>query len=193
MSLLSIEAALLTGGASRRMGQDKASMKVHGRPIAYRIATSLFREGIPVTVLGREPLEGFSFQQDQEEFAGPLSALANYKPQRQEVFAVSCDLPLFDAALVRLLHDELAKDPSKEAAVPVIGDQLQPACALYRASAWRFMPDLMKQEKKSLMAWIDKLSLIKVDEAVLRSKNIDPISLCGANTPEDFARLIRPE
>ena len=190
MSIAQTEAVLLTGGASRRMGRDKSLMEVAGRPMADRIGMGLVQAGLPVTVLGREPLEGFSFLRDREELAGPLAALAGFAPRLPFVFVVACDLPFFDPAVVGVLEKVFGKSPAGEAVVPVIGEKLQPACALYRSNAWAFLPDLLAQGKRSLMAWLESLNMVRVTEAELAAAGIAPHTLAGANTPEDFARLL---
>ena len=95
-----IEAVLLTGGASRRMGEDKAALLVDGEPLGHRTARVLAEAGYPVTVLGAEPLEGHGFQRDASPHEGPLTALRRFKPTAEAVFVAACDMPVFDSRLV---------------------------------------------------------------------------------------------
>src|SRR5690349_7725088 len=120
---MEIEAVLLTGGASSRMGQDKAKMLVHGEPMAARIARLLSESGIPVTVCGREPLDGCSFLADDAAFQGPFVALSRFEPRAPFVFVASCDLPGFSASVVELLRARIA---DRDAAIPVMEGPMQP-------------------------------------------------------------------
>ena len=156
-----IEAVLLTGGASRRMGQDKSKMLVQGEPLGARIARLLVWAGYPVTVCGREPLAGHSFLADASEFAGPLVALSQFRATREFVFVVSCDLPGFDPRIVGRLADELG---GKDAVIPSREGRLQPLCALYRSTAFPIAAELVGKGEQRIFAWVDRLRVREVDD-----------------------------
>src|SRR4051812_28771963 len=99
-SSFSLEAVLLTGGASRRVGEDKAKLLVEGEPLARRISRLLIDSAIPVTVLGGEPLPDCEFLADEEAFRGPLAAISRFIPSREYVFVCSCDVPGFSPELI---------------------------------------------------------------------------------------------
>ncbi len=181
-----IEGVLLTGGASRRMGADKARLMVDGEPLAERIARSLAEHCSRVTVLGREPLDGCDFLEDQEEFAGPLIALSRFAPTADAVFVVSCDLPRFDGRLVPFL-DSLRD--GWQAVVPQADAHLQPLCAVYSAEAWTHLNHTVEEGKRSLMAWLERLRYRTVDPEEIADAGIDPLAIRGANSPEEWARL----
>lgn len=178
-----IEAAVLTGGQSRRMGEDKASLQINGVPQAERIVRSLRAAGIEVTTLGRAPVEGASFLADEEEFRGPLAALARFKPTADAVFVSSCDLPRFDASLVRFLADRLG---GHESAVPFVDGYRQPLCALYRRSAW----DKLPTERQCAMGWLEALDVVLVSEQELLDAGVSPASTRGANSREELDRVL---
>lgn len=181
-----IEGVLLTGGASRRMGADKARLVVDGEPLAERIARSLAEHCSRVTALGREPLDGCNFLEDQEDFAGPLIALSRFVPTANGVFVVSCDLPRFDGRLVSLL-DSLRE--GWQAVVPQADGHLQPLCALYSADAWGELAGTVEEGKRSLMAWLENLRYRTVDPEEIADAGIDSLAIRGANSPEEWAQL----
>lgn len=183
-----VEAVLLTGGASRRMGEDKAGIPIDGVPQAQRIADALGALGIPVTILGRAPIPGHGFLPDSDEFAGPLSALARFEPDADAVFVCSCDLPLFDARIVSAL---LAALGDKDAAVPKVSGFRQPLCALYRSRALALMPNVLSQKGACAMRWLDTLDHVVVGEDELAAVGLDPQCAQGANTREEFERMLR--
>lgn len=185
-----IEAVLLTGGASRRMGADKASLLIQGVPQAERIALGLQRAGLPVTVLGRMPIERCSFVLDAEEFAGPLSALARFEPSADFVFVCSCDLPRFDSLLVQFLRQRIG---AHEAAVPVVNGWRQPLCALYRGSAFEKLGPILDSGHGCAMSWLDSLDHVVLAEEAMRESGIDPLCAQGANTREEWDELLGPE
>src|SRR5579862_4903187 len=179
ISMNQIEAILLTGGASRRMGADKAGITVQREPLAARIARLLAERGVPVTVCGRDPIEGHGFMRDAEEYAGPLVALAGFVPSHEFVFVVSCDLPRFETAVVDLL---LARIGSQDAAIPIVGDRAQPLCALYRAQSLTIAGSLVQSGERRVMSWVGRLDLVLVPE-------IEPAWVANVNTPEELRAL----
>ena len=185
---MDVEAVLLTGGASRRMGADKAGLLVHGVPQATRIALALLGAGIPVTVLGRSPIEGCSFLQDAEEFAGPLTAIARHEPSLEFVFVCSCDLPRFDPHLVGFLRERIR---THVAAVPEVNGWRQPLCALYHRSAFDQLTAVLARERSCAMGWLDALDHVRIGEEAMRESGLDPLCAQGANTREELDELLR--
>ena len=183
---MEIEAVVLTGGASRRMGEDKASLLIEGVPLAERIVSTLLAAGLPVTVLGRSPVQRAAFIEDAKDYAGPLSALAAFAPSAEFVQVLSCDLPLFDPGIVSLLRGEIGE---MDAAVPVVGGYRQPLAAMYRASAFDIVSAILESGRQSMMAWLGALKSVEVLEDRLRADGIDPRSLTGVNTPQELASL----
>jgi len=181
---MTLEAVVLTGGRSRRMGQDKASLSIEGVPQARRIVNQLASHGLAVTILGREPIEGAAFLKDKEEFGGPIAALAAFTPTTDAVFVTSCDLPNFDVALIDLLSQKIG---TAEACAPVTDGFRQPLCALYKREAFDKLASL---EDQCAMSWLNALDTQLVSEDELRSAGIDPASTRGANTPEEFAEAV---
>ena len=182
-----IEAFLLTGGASRRMGRDKASLLVDGAVLAERIARSLSDYGIKVTVVGRSPLPGYDFIRDEVEFGGPLLAVAGIAAARPFAVLVACDLPEFDARIVNLLRTKLG---DSDAAVPDVAGRLQPLCALYRSSALEEARLLAKAGEQAIIAWLHRLDVTRVTEEDLRAAGIAPSTVRGVNTPEELRRSL---
>jgi molybdopterin-guanine dinucleotide biosynthesis protein A len=156
-------------------------------PLAERIVRSLRVIDVPVTVLGREPVEGAEFLADSEQFAGPLAALSHFRPSRELVFVVSCDVPRFDASLVKVLEGRMGEH---EAVVPVADGWRQPLCALYRASAFERLATVVASGRRSVMAWVDALRVVEVDEEELASLGVDPDAVRGVNTPEELQRAL---
>ena len=185
-----IEAALLTGGASRRMGRDKAKLEVDGRPLAETVASRILSAGIPVTVLGPDLIPGCSLQQDATPHAGPLVALSCFCPRAEYVFVCSCDLPLFDGRLIEVLAD-LIED--MDAAIPLSQGRPQPLCALYRAGVLSGLREWLQHGSRRVMEWIETLSCTKVSEERLERRGISRYSVLSANTPEELALLLSPE
>jgi|GEM_PF-802279 len=185
---MSMEAVVLAGGESRRMGRDKATLPIDGVPQAERIVRSLAGIGVPSTTLGGEPVPGATFLADAERFAGPVAALARFEPKADLVFVASCDLPRFDPALVNALRSRLG---DHDAAVPLVDEWRQPLCGLYRASAFAHLPELVKEDIRCATKWLDRLSVRLVGAEELQAAGVDPAAALGANTPEELEAALK--
>ena len=175
-----IEAVLLTGGASRRMGRDKATLPIDGEAQAARIVRLLSEAGIATTVLGKAPAPGAEFLVDDETVHGPIDALRRFRPKSEFAFVLSCDLPRFDARLVSVLRDAIR---TADAAAPFVDGFRQPMVALYRRAAF----DRIPEDAICPMGWLNALDAVLVDEAALGDL---ADATRGANTPEELARLV---
>lgn len=185
---MEIEGVLLTGGASRRMGKDKAHLNVDGEVLAERIARNLRDHCSRVTVLGREPLVGCAFLADAEEFAGPLVALSRFTPTADLIFVASCDLPRFDGQIIPFLIPLLK---GAQAVLPQNDGHVQPLCTVYTANAWISLQEAVREGKKSLMAWLERIQYRTVTPEELAKAGFDPRAFQGANSPEELAELLK--
>ncbi|MBS1722889.1 MAG: molybdenum cofactor guanylyltransferase [Armatimonadetes bacterium] len=179
---MKVEAVLLTGGGSRRMGSDKAKILVDGRPLGEVLAQELASVTGRVTVLGQEPLEGYAFLADQKAQAGPLSALRSFRPTADFVFVCACDLPRFNRTVVTSLQDFMG---DHDAVIPSVEGRLQPLCALYRAEAFALVPS----GAQSMTAWIEMLRVKTVTEDDLEELGVPLLAVLGANTPGEWSSL----
>lgn len=186
MDARDIEVAILAGGASTRMGADKAMLPLDGIPIIERWVTMFGRVGMPVVLLGGQAQEGARFLADQEALAGPLAALAGLVPRRPFVFLASCDIPGLHPYVPLGLRRAIGE---AEAVVPVIEGRAQPLCGLYRADAIARVAALHASGERRVMRWLDSLDARYLDEAALAEAGIEPFRTCGANSPEEWARL----
>ncbi|MGH9029117.1 MAG: molybdenum cofactor guanylyltransferase, partial [Acidimicrobiales bacterium] len=131
----SVAGILLTGGTSRRMGFDKASMLVDGIPCAARVAAVMLRVVTDAVEVG-PGVSGLPVISEEPRGGGPLvalcagmSALEAIGPARSTL-VLACDLPFVTVAVLRTL----AGWPGKSSVVPVVGGRPQPLCARWSAS-----------------------------------------------------------
>lgn len=174
---------MLQGGSSRRMGQDKALIEVGGVALARHIAGELAHNGWPPTLLGGDPLPPYPHRADPVPCAGPLAALRAAEPGTGLVFVCSCDVPRFEGRVATVFEQLLGKH---DAVVPQIEGRAQPLAGLYRASAWERLPATGDR----VMAWLDRLDVLSLDEQALRQAGVPPIALRGANTPQELQALL---
>ena len=186
---MDVEAVLLTGGASRRMGSDKASLSVGTTTLAERTLAEFDRVHVPVTVLGRTPIEGRSFLPDAEDYAGPALALARFAPSHASVFVCSCDLPNFNADIVSAFIPLIS---GHEAALPAVGGRPQYLCALYTSAALARLKQMVENlQVRSMQRFVETLDARLVDEDELESLGVSPLSVVGAITPQEMRQALK--
>ncbi len=104
--------AILAGGASRRMGRDKALLEWDGMTLLHRTAALALGTGLPVLVVGRDAPAGWalpavSFIPDDVPGQGPLGGLVAALTRRAPVIALACDMPLLEARALAWLTAEV--------------------------------------------------------------------------------------
>lgn len=187
----SVAGMLLTGGASRRMGTDKASIVIGvGRTCAQTVATRLSTVATPVIEVGPGK-SGLTAVADDEPAAGPLAAIATgWKSLRDmghanAVLILACDLP---AVTVDLL-EFLARFPSLDTVVPVVNGRAQPLCARFSATSLDTCQHLVAEGRRSLRALLETTTVTWIEQETW-STVADERCFADIDTPEDLARLV---
>jgi molybdopterin-guanine dinucleotide biosynthesis protein A len=190
--MLEVEGFILVGGASSRMGKDKAQLFLGGQRFVERIALALGSITERVSVVGDKG-SGAAWNlanvpdvhADWGALGGLHAALCAARAPWAAV--VACDLPFVNGELfVRLAS--LGQD--YDAVVPVQADgRRQPLCALYRVAS-------CKETAQSLIAVGERRPRALLDR--VRTRLVAPeelADLSGAqnffsniNTPQDYAR-----
>jgi molybdenum cofactor guanylyltransferase len=179
-----LDALVLMGGRSTRMGQDKYALEMSGDTLLQRTRNLLKTECQQVYVSGREDQKEMisDFIPDRLLDMGPiggiLSAMESFPDRAFLVCAV--DLPRLSSDLVATLIRE--RDPFKVATAFTIDGFNEPLCAIYEPHA-----------KAELYQAIGRGR--KCPRSVLKRANTklipcpEPDAMGNANTPEDFQRL----
>lgn len=182
-------AAVLTGGASRRMGTPKADLVVDGAPMALRVAGAATDAGAWSVVAVGRPVAGLEHVVEDEPGAGPLGAVlaALRWAAGEPVLVLACDLVAPSAAAMRAVFDELAGDADADLAVPVAAGRVQ-----WLHGAWRSGPptvsavhDAFARGERSLHGAAGSLRVRRVEAAdVAPFRDADrPSDLPGGGSP----------
>jgi molybdopterin-guanine dinucleotide biosynthesis protein A len=175
---------LLTGGASRRMGRDKAELVVAGERLADRAARVLTAVCDPVLEVGpgASSLRAVS---DDSPRAGPLAALVSGSAALRadghdgSVILLGVDLPFIGVPLLELL----AGYPSTDTVVPIADEVRQSCCARYAPAALDTATQLVVRGERALHELLTTVPVVEVPEAEW-----------GAVAPSDaFADLDTPD
>jgi len=124
-------AIVLTGGRSRRLGTDKATVVVAGLRMIDRVVAQL--PAVPIVVVGPDPgIPGVTVTREDPPGGGPAAALAaGLRHARTPwVAVIAADMPFAVPMLLSLPR-------TGQAVVPTADGHPQPLCAWYRTSALR--------------------------------------------------------
>lgn len=182
-------AALLAGGRSSRMGQDKAELLLEGRTFTERIAAELggFPERLLSTGSRALSVPGFLPVPDLHPGCGPLAGLEAVlsRCRSDALLVVPCDLPLFTAELGHFLAGQLAEP--YDAVIPAARDgRLHPACGVYRKSCLAAVERQLAAGELRLYSLLDRLRVLQVP---LEGTAFEDGLLANINTPQAYAAL----
>jgi len=190
--IASVGAALLLGGASSRMGADKARLPIGDVPAATHLARMLGELFEEVLLVGGDPPPDAPGRRVSDPegprcaLRGLVAALAASRCER--VLLVATDLmalsPTFLLALLVW--------PAADAVVPRSGAKAHPLCALYRRDV--VLPVARRRLEEGELALVGLLEELRVrylEGDDLRAVDPEGLALLNANTPEQFEHLKR--
>lgn len=185
---------LLTGGRSRRMGRDKATMPVDGRPLGLRPVEALGGLVAEVVVAGHA-VPGLEARVVADPVAGvgPLAGVvAGLRAVRTPLaVAAACDMPSLVPAVVERLIARLDAEPGLLAACCEGPRGLEPLPLALRREAEVPLGAALDRGERRLRAAIAGPGLGVVAEAAWRP--LDPEGRCflNWNRPEEIGSAAR--
>ncbi len=180
---------VLTGGRSRRLGVDKATLVLDGETLARRAARRLGATCSPVLEAG-DGVTGLEAVRESPAGAGPLAGLAAagewLRARGHHIPAVllAVDLPLIDEPFLRWLRDR----PGAPTAVLRVDGRLQPVCARYGPDALLAAGSLVTGGIRALRELFDVIDHDVVEEDEWRVVTTSDTFL-DVDTPADAQRL----
>jgi molybdenum cofactor guanylyltransferase len=189
---------VLCGGRSSRMGKPKAWLHFGSETMLQRVARIVREVVEPVVVVAAVDQDvpslpdDVAIARDAEEGRGPLqgllAGLIALEGRVDAVYLSSCDVPLLQPAIIRLIIDLLGKNA---VAVPEVDGYAHPLAAVYRLSVRSTVEELLAANRLRPAFLFDALPTIRVSADQL--VHVDPqfLSLKNLNTPEDYESVLR--
>ena len=196
MYLWEVLGVVLAGGASRRMGLDKARLEVGGRTLVERAVAALQSNCAEVAISMQAPSQwpdsSLRTIHDLRPAAGPLagleSALLSEAESGRSAFLLACDLPYVTAEVVRYVLQASDTDDGSAAVIPSVAGRRQPLCGLYRAKALETVRHHLDSGRRAMHRLLDAIAVLEIpigpDEPFFR-----PDLFHNLNRPEDLAEL----
>jgi molybdopterin-guanine dinucleotide biosynthesis protein A len=180
---------VLTGGASRRFGVDKATLLIDGERLVDRTLGVLAAVAAPVLEVG--PAFGRSDAvRDDPPGGGPLAAIAaggvalRDSQSSRAALVVAVDLPGIDEVALTWL----AEHPSADSVVPVIDGMAQSLCARYSRDALDVAQELVARGERAVRTLLDAVPVHYAD-ATEWDGVIDARVFADVDTRDDAAAL----
>jgi molybdopterin-guanine dinucleotide biosynthesis protein A len=178
---MTVAGVLLTGGQSRRMGADKATLVVGGEALARRAARVLTAACNPVIEVG-SGVTGLPCVREEPSGEGPLAGFlagADALASDAAVVLLACDLPFIDDAVVRMLVEH----PGKGSVVPSVEGRKQYACSRWSPAAIASARAAFANGERAMRALLGAgdTTIVIADEYARQLVDVD--------TPDDLARL----
>lgn len=190
--------AVLAGGASRRMGRDKAMLEINGRPLITHVVCRVSQALPRVVVVGptealRAVLPGVEVLPDRVHGAGPLGGLATAlaAADAEWLAVVACDMPFVSPPLLRAMLATAARHPDADAIVLRTPRGREPLHAVYACRCSPVVEARLHTSDHSLtllLAWLKVYEMPAEEVAVL-----DPRGLATFNTnaPAEWELALR--
>ena len=189
---MSISAALMAGGKSKRMGQDKAWIELDGEPLIKRVADVLGQVADEVIIVANDPKYeslGLRVVRDRYPTGGALGGIATGvgAATYDTVLVAACDMPFTCADVWRVL---LAHAGEADVVVPRIAGEYETLHALYTKAAVPHMVRAIAENRLRVISFFDQVRVLAIEEPELRAVDPELQAFTNVNTPEELASAL---
>jgi molybdopterin-guanine dinucleotide biosynthesis protein A len=189
MDMKRVGGIVLTGGASSRLGRDKALVEVSGEALAARAARLLAVLAAPVVEAG-PGRSGLSAVTDDPGGSGPLSGVVAGAREldrlgwRGPVLVLACDMPGVSGELL----GKLASWPGDCSVIPHVGGHPEVLCARYSHDDLLIATDAFAAGERSLSRLVTRLSSPCLPGEQEWAEVGGAAAFADVDTPEDLER-----
>ena len=189
---MSVSAAIMAGGRSKRMGQDKAWIELDGEPLIKRVADVLGELADEVIVVANDPRYeslGLRVVRDRWPQGGALGGIATGigAATHDAVLVAACDMPFLSVDVWRVL---LGHAGEADVVIPKIGGEYETMHALYTKACVPEMARAIAENRLRVISFFDQVRVLAVEEPELRAADPTLRSFTNVNTPEELASAL---
>ncbi|QWV99471.1 formate dehydrogenase accessory sulfurtransferase FdhD [Geomonas nitrogeniifigens] len=187
-----VTGVILAGGASSRMGSNKALLPHKGGRFIesiYRELSEIFPEVILVTNTP-EQYQFLPCRKVPDLYPG-MGALAGIhaglaQASNPSVFTVACDMPHLDPALIRHIA---GRRGDCDLVLPKSEHGYEPLHALYNKSALAAMEQCLTQGKRRIVSILPQLKVNEIPASEVAGFDPEFDSFSNINTPQEYYEL----
>lgn len=182
------------GGASSRMGEDKALKPFLGRPLIQRVIDRLSPIADEVIVTTNRPVD-YAFinlrlfpdlKPDRGALGGLYTAIASATHPIAAV--VACDMPFASAGLIEGMSRLLVEEEA-DVVIAKSEEGYEPLHAVYRReTCLPAIESAIDADLWKVIAWFPQVRVVELSAEEAKSFDPQGLAFWNVNTPEEFAR-----
>ena len=187
---------VLAGGASRRMGFDKARLPLGAESMVDRQIRLLRAICRSVSIIGppdRFPDAGIQVYEDEIPGQGPLGGIHTGLRRARTEFSLflSCDMPLMDARFLRYLCEQALVSRASATVPPPWAKGVYPLCAVLRRRVLATVRSSLALGQNQVGRFFKKVQRRTISKAEFARAGFSPRIFYNANTPEEYEKVRR--
>jgi molybdopterin-guanine dinucleotide biosynthesis protein A len=185
---------VLAGGASRRMGFDKARLPFGSERMLDRQIRLLRAICRSVSIIGpRDKFAetGIQVYEDEIPGKGPLGGIHTGLRRARTEFSLflSCDMPLMEERFLRYLCEQALASRASATVPPPWKRGRYPLCAVLRRRALSRVRSCLASGQNQVGRIFSSSQRRTISKAEFARAGFSPRIFCNLNTPEEYERM----
>lgn len=186
-------ASILAGGESRRMGTNKALLKLGDRSMFEYVLSTVSRLQLDEIFAVGDQRQALSVTivPDRRHKSGPVAGLeaALQYAQSEHVLLLACDMPYVQPEILQLLLDASSGGLHNQAVVPAPNGRWQGLPGVFHRSALGEIAKQLDVGNRSMNGILSQLNVRVIKDHALREVDPNLRSFTNINTPQDLVAL----
>lgn len=184
-----VSIAIMAGGKSSRMGQDKAFVEILGKPIIEQIIDRVSQLGQTFIITNRPneyaslDLSMFSDVLPNKGSLGGIYTALHHSPTHHTL-VLACDMPFVNTEFLHFMLDLRADN---DVVVPCIEGYPQGLHAIYSKNCLAPIRQKLDQDQLKVISFYDEVRVRYLHEPEYHAFDPQGYALLNINTPEELA------
>lgn len=193
-----VSGVVLAGGRSRRLGVDKALLRLGGRSLIERVVDSLRELSDDILVVTNAPerfvdvLDNVRYVPDALPYSAALVGVySGLRAARHDyALVVACDMPFLNVGLLRYL---VSRAVDCDVVIPRHPQGLETLHAVYSKACLTPMERQLQADELVIVDFFRQVRVCYVEQAQLAAFDPEGRSFVNINTPADLELALRIE
>lgn len=191
---MTVSGAILAGGKSSRMGQNKALMQLGDKFVIEHIAKEMRKLDGRLLLVANDKTAfsflGLPIAADRYQEKGPLAGLEAALSNLPEgyIALAACDTPFLSAGVYRYLVD---RADGKQAVIPVYQDRRHPLSGIYHTSILPQVRECLENGELKIQLLLDRLDYrLETDFSGMAGDTLEK-HFFNMNNPEEYVQAVK--